>query len=83
MRMGYCDAETHDQKTIHPAQAFHIMSCNFIQVLALDPMSRNQPSPANQRPPVQTDLVKEQESGPGLEAVKLWLLKKRTCPFLL
>lgn len=26
------------------------MSCNFIQVLGLEPMSRNQPSPTNQRP---------------------------------
>ena len=71
--MGYYDAETQDQKKskIHPPQPFHIMSCNFMQVFGLEPMSRNQPSPANQKAPVQREQVKEQESGPDLRQQSL------------
>lgn len=42
------------KKTVHPPQAFHIMNCSFIQVFGLEPTSGNQPFPANQKPPVQS-----------------------------
>lgn len=43
------------------------MSCSFIQVWRLELMRRNQPSPTNQRPPVQRELVKEHDSGLDLK----------------
>lgn len=55
--LGGCDIVMQKytfKKTICLSQTFHIMSCNFIQVFGLEPMSRNLPSPANQKSPVKS-----------------------------
>lgn len=80
-RMRYSDAETHNQKLTHPTRAFHVTSCNIIQVFALEPMSRNKPSPANRKPPVQRELVKTQESGPDLRWQSLGFCRKGPASF--
>lgn len=59
------------EKNVHPPQAFHITSCNSIQAFGLEPMSRHQPSPVNQKPPVQREWGKEQESGPDVRQPSL------------